>query len=302
VESGIMLPANPFVSFLIKAAIVKAQGHHPIKISHAIVNGTHLHMISRVVNPEDIPGFMERFKTESAHYLNRALGRKKRTIWCSGYDSPCLRNKEDVMAKIVYLYTNPVKDGMIDSINHYPGISTWDKYRNRTSLLRGAFIARDAVFQVDQNQGYDFYQRSRRLLLKSASKPKVIDIEPDDWMKSFRIENAEEINQEIFEMIKEREQEIQKSFMEEKKTPMGATKLLNQGIRLDYEPKRSGRKMWCISSDREARKSYINFVKNLASEAYDVYQSWIRGDTARRMPAGMFAPRMPVLSNLIFVD
>jgi molybdopterin biosynthesis enzyme MoaB len=34
-------------------------------------------LIVRAVNPEDIPGFMERFKTESAHYLNRKTANNK---------------------------------------------------------------------------------------------------------------------------------------------------------------------------------------------------------------------------------
>ena len=57
-ESGIMLPANPLVKFLIGSAMLRALEHHPIKISHYIVNGTHIHMIVRVWNPEDMPGFM----------------------------------------------------------------------------------------------------------------------------------------------------------------------------------------------------------------------------------------------------
>ncbi|MCB0334870.1 MAG: transposase, partial [Bdellovibrionales bacterium] len=80
VEEGIMLPANYLTEFIVMAALLRAQKHHPVVISHFLVSGTHIHMIVRVDNPEDIPGFMERFKTESAHYINRSLGRKKRTI------------------------------------------------------------------------------------------------------------------------------------------------------------------------------------------------------------------------------
>ena len=303
VEEGIMLPANPLVSFLIKAALLKAQSHHPIKISHLIVNGTHIHMIVRAINPEDIPGFMERFKTESAHYLNRLLGRRKRTVWCSRYDSPRLQTVESVMKYITYLYTNPVKDGMIDSIRHYPGISSWEKYRSRTKLLKGALISRDVIPEVDQLQGYKYYKNIRRLLAKSASKPKVIDINPDDWMLAFPdIEDRELVNQEILELIKETEKDIQLKRQKDKKSPMGVSKLINQGIRLEYRPKRSGRKMWCLSTDRKARKAYISWLKQLVEEANDVYLAWKAGDTSRRMPIGLFPPRMPVVANLVFVD
>ena len=81
---------------------------------------------------------------------------------------------------------------------------------------------------------------------------------------------------------------------------MGAAKLSNQGIDLSYVSKRSGRKMWCISSDIKQRKIYLSFVKRLAKEARDVYLKWQQGVTDFPMPVGMFAPRMPLQANLIF--
>ena len=81
---------------------------------------------------------------------------------------------------------------------------------------------------------------------------------------------------------------------------MGAKQLRNQGINLGYTSKRSGRKMWCISSDIKERKVYISFVKRLAKEAREVYFKWQSGATDLAMPIGMFPPRMPVQANLIF--
>ena len=300
VESGIMLPANPLVSFLIKSALIRAQEHHPIKISHLIVNGTHMHMIVRVINPEDICGFMERFKTESAHYLNRLLGRKKRTIWCSGYDSPCLIELDRVIEKIVYLYTNPVKDGLIDSINHYPGISSWQIFKSNRNRLKASMITRDLVSAVNQNQDFSAYERSKKLIAKYCEKPKLIKIETDDWMKAFGQIDSREINQEIIRLIEERENEISKE--REGRSFMGAFKLINQGIDLTYQPVRSGRKMWCICRDVNLRKRFIGWIKDLVATAREAYKEWKIGDTKIRMPAGMFAPRMPVLENLVFLD
>ena len=81
---------------------------------------------------------------------------------------------------------------------------------------------------------------------------------------------------------------------------MGAAKLRNQGINLEYTSKRSGRKMWCISYDVKQRKEYLSFVKHLAKDAREVYFKWQQGATNLAMPIGMFAPRMPLQANLIF--
>jgi hypothetical protein len=57
-------------------------------ICHLLVEATHLHIIKVVHNPDDIQKFMRHFKTDSADFLNKILGRKRRTVWQNGYDSP----------------------------------------------------------------------------------------------------------------------------------------------------------------------------------------------------------------------
>ena len=303
VESGIVLPANPLTKFIVGAAMLRAIRHHPITISHYIVNGTHIHMIVRVWNPEDIPGFMERFKTESAHYINRALGRTKHTIWCSSYDSPRLLNIDDVVDKIVYTYTNPVKDGLIHSINNYPGMSSWSSFKSTRSHIRAQLIGRDQMFEIDQSLNESGFRRKTKLLSQLAGKPRVLPIDCNDWLKAFGVEEREEvdhINSNIRESILKKEDEIQKEFVDNDRQFMGAKQLRNQGIYLEYTSKRSGRKMWCISSDIKERKIYLSFVKRLAKEAKEVYFKWKTGATDLAMPIGMFPPRMPLQANLIF--
>ncbi len=123
-------------------------------------------------------------------------------------------------------------------------------------------------------------------------------------MKAFGIINKdeiEEINKTIQSGITERTKDIYERRLEAgKKQFMGNHKLRNQEINLEYQPKRSGRKMWCYSKNIERRKRFISWVKELAAEAREVYRAWQNRDTKRAMPIGMFAPRMPVQGNLIF--
>ena len=300
VESGIMLPANPLVKYVLVSALLKAQLHHNIKISHFLVNGTHIHFIVRVINPEDIPGFMERFKTESAHYLNRLLGRKQRTIWCKRYDMSACLEYTDVINRIVYIYNNPVKDGLISSIDLYPGLSSWQRFKSNKSYIKGALLSRRNIKPVEQVPGEKQFEHHRKGLSKKR-KVRILEIDPNDWMKAFDIDDPKEINELILSSIEENRKDIHEiRLANDKKHYLGSSKLRNQEIDLSYEPQRSGRKMWCYSKNKEKRARYISWVKSLVSEAREVYQEWLRGNTSQRMPIGMLAPRMPVQGNLIF--
>ncbi len=298
VEEGIMLPANPLVKFLLKAALIRAFKHHPLEINHFIVNGTHIHMIVRIDNPEDLPKFMERFKTESAHYLNRILGRTKRTVWCERYDSPALLTREDVISKINYLYTNPVKDGLIESINKYPGLSSWDNYQANTPNIKCNYITRDSLFELRQDKGFQFFQKIKNLLTKDNPARGNLELSPNGWMKAFNIKDLKEVN-EINKSIHKMIIETQLAIWEEKKSFMGRSKLENQGIDLKYRSKRTGRKMWCISGNRTLRRQFINYAKIICEEANEIYQKILGGDFSEKYPAGLFPPRLPLLHHLI---
>ena len=107
VEEGFMFPPNPLIKELLKKCIAQAQHLYPIQICALLVESTHIHLLVRVIDPQDAVNFFGRFKTESAHAVNRLLGRKKRTVWCEGYDSPLVDDIETIKDKICLLYTSP---------------------------------------------------------------------------------------------------------------------------------------------------------------------------------------------------
>ena len=99
--------------------------------------------------------------------------------------------------------------------------------------------------------------------------------------------------------LKEEEDLIKKKRLEDKKPFLGKELLQNQGIDLTYIPNRSGRRMWCISANKDLRKGYINYLKSIVEKAREVYAYWKQGGVDKKMPIGVFSPAQPVLSNLI---
>ena len=301
VEQGVMLPSNPLVNFLVESAMARAYKHHKLNICHYLVNGTHIHMLITIDDPEDLPNFMERFKTESSHYLNRLLGRKKRTIWCKGYDSPALLTKEDVVQKIIYLYINPVKDGLIGSIKNYPGVSSWRMFSENIRKKKLNLTSRNLIHQVPQNLTSKQYQRHSLSIKYQAKESIEFKLNPNSWMKRFGVErNEEQVNEAIKQEILEAERKIRKE--REGKPFLGKYFLKNQGIDLTYIPERSGRKMWCISSDVSLRVRYIEFIKDLCESAKEAYKLIKNGVREIEFPLGLFPPRLMVRANLLFQD
>lgn len=300
VEEGFPFPPNPLINLLLLSSLARAQHHHPVSISHYLFESTHAHFMILVENPEDVVGFMERFKTESSHAVNRLLGKKKHTIWCEGYDSPTVLTLDKAIDKIVYLYTNPSKDNLEDTLDRYPGLSSWGAFRSGKHTKRCAYIRRDELYELRRTDlSLKQFEGLARRLRNKAEIDHVFRLKPDSWMEAFGVHAEAEraqINTEIVRRIGEREAE----YRAVRSSPVvGAKRLMLRPMDTPYIPKRTGRKMWCLSGDIDLRKRFIAAAKALVKEAKRIYQRWRVGDFSRPYPLGLFAPRVPKLANPI---
>lgn len=91
------------MEILLWSSLDVAQTLDPVKVIAFIVMGNHVHLIVLVEDPSAVESFMERFKCEIAHTVNRLLGRRQVTVWCEGYDSPVILTVDDLVEKMTYL-------------------------------------------------------------------------------------------------------------------------------------------------------------------------------------------------------
>jgi REP element-mobilizing transposase RayT len=301
-ETGLFLLANPLLKTIIGSALARAQELHPLTICHFLFEATHVHMIVVVENPDDVKGFLERFKTESAHAINRLLGRRNRTVWCDGYDSPVLLTAQDVIREIVYTYTNPAKDNLEDSIRKYPGLSSWEMFTKGRPEQQYPWVHRSDVPCIKGKIiSPQMASALARHLSGRAAERHSFRIEPNAWMNCFGIrtkEDQEEVNADIVRRIQQREKRFRNKRKKNRKTVIGRERLLREQLKPNHEPKRKeGRRMWCICADKELRKIFISTMKELIEQAVEVYQRWKKGDYTVPFPLGLYPPSMPKVAE-----
>ena len=93
-EEGLPLPATPYIKVIIESVLARAQSLYPVIICHCLVMANHVHMLVVVDDPACVPAFVGYLKGETAHVVNHLRGRKKRTVWCDGFDSPIILDVE----------------------------------------------------------------------------------------------------------------------------------------------------------------------------------------------------------------
>jgi len=291
IEEGILLPSILVFRLIIESILARAQTLHPVRVCHLTVEGTHIHMLVVVDDPDDIKGFMERLKTESAHAINAFLGRKKRTVWCRGYDSPVLLTKGAVMDKISYLYSNAAKDGLEASISRYPGLNTWEMFTKKKLTMERPWLRRPVIRKIVEKGS----------MPTEAGPMLTFSIYPDAWMDCLGIpaEEREQINRSIIESVAERERHYESVRQVQGRKVIGRQCLLESSFDPNYIPHRHGRRMLCICEDKPLRRAFLAWVREASTLRREVYQLWKKGDFSLPYPLGFYPPSLPKRAEIL---
>ena len=302
-EEGLLLLANPLCKAIIKSCLAAAQTRYPVKICHVVVEATHVHILLVVIDPDDVQAFIRHFKTESAHMINRLLGRGKRTLWCEGYDSPIVLTPIRALVAIAYLYSNPAKDNLESSIDRYPGFSSWQMFQSGQSSQRWKRLRRTQFKFIPRDaNNLKGYTKLAQELLHESNEFQTFTLEPNAWMEAFgytSVQEQERINKRLVERVRLLEERAEHLRRRTNTRVLGRERLINQTLDTNYRPQRNGRRMWCLSEKRSVRVKFIRFFKELMHKARAVRQRWKMGDVTVPYPAGLYPPSMPKLANVL---
>lgn len=296
------MPPNHVVNRIVWGILAEAHSRYKIRVCHLLFMANHLHMIAVIDDPEDVSAFMRYVKSEISHAVNRLLGRMKKTIWSEGYDSPLLLTPDRVIHYIKYIYLNPVKASLVDSIEDYPGVSTWEMFTSGRDVVSWSRVPRVEIRRLSTATLSVSEQKAlvkRWELLDGEAKSFVL--EPWAWLECFPGLNRETIFKKILDEIKLSEQSYREKRFKEKRRIIGATALRRQSMTKEHVPHSRGRRMIVLCEDVGLRRRFISFYRLTCSSAREAYRSWRRGDLRPKIPPGLFPPKLPVLCSALSV-
>ena len=303
VEEGLPLVPSEVMNLIIRGVLARGSSLYEVRICHFIFMANHLHILLVVENPEDVSNFIGYVKCEIAHAVNQLLGRRRRTIWAEGYDSPVILTAEDTLRYIGYIYANPSKANLVDKIEEYPGVSSWQMFYGQRDSSKHAWIRRPAIPKLPSSALTIGEQR--RLveeLVRGATLSHEFVLEPYAWMECFpetEDSSIDAMREEIIEDVRAREEKYRAERVAAGRVVIGSTSLRRQSMLKEYQPRKFGKKMVCLCSCKELRRRFIDHYRALCQAAAMVYENWKRGDVSQKMPPGMLAPRMPVLVSAL---
>lgn len=299
-EEGLPFVPLRFMNILICSALARAQKLYPIRIICFVVQANHVHLLVRVTNPEDVSSFVGYFKAESAHYLNRLLNRRQRTVWAERFDSPAVLDVEKALEMFAYCTLNPLKDGLVSSMGEYPGVSSYPSLMRNEVAIPAKSIPRDKVAPLADPTSP---QRENGSLSEYFSSDEFQDLSitlaPEELRLAFastKDSTPEQFRQTLIQTIAKYEQ----IYLADQagKPPLGVIKLLAGSLLAPRNPPITGKKMICLSCCKKLRQAFISSFKLIKALCRETFRKWRAGYMVP-YPSGMFAPHFPRMSNFI---
>jgi len=294
------MPPTHVMNAITWGILADARSRYRVRVCHFLFMANHMHMILVVDDPEHISAFMRYVKSEISHAINRLLDRGKKTIWAEGYDSPIILSADKVIHYIKYIYLNPARAGLVNSIKEYPGVSSWRMFSTDHLATSHDKIPRPtlkplATPALSVNEQQEIVKTWGHMGLK---KQKFV-LEPWAWLESFSGLEKEEVLDRILSGIRTQEEVYREKREARGKTVLGPTALRRQSMAKEYTPKRRNRRMIVLCDDKDLRRRFIEHFRALCDAARAAYESWKRGDLRSKIPPGMFAPKLPVLASAL---
>ena len=278
--------------------LARAQNLYDISVCHFVFMANHFHMIVVVKDPSHVSKFIGHIKQETSFMVNRICGIRQNTNWTDGFDTPVVLTPDKVIDRIRYLYKNPANAHLVNSINDYPGISSWHMYRSNIKETKHLWLKRSEFYPINNLHAMSDSAQSKIITKMAGDEPKYLPfkLEPNAWMDcfpEFANVNREEINKNLIKEILIEEREIP-----HERGILGSERLKNQPINKEFKSEKYSKKFLCLSSNIELRKKYIKMFKQVSQLAYDAYKAIKQGVCDIIFPPGTIIPGGKMLQKL----
>jgi REP element-mobilizing transposase RayT len=312
-KEGIPLPPNRAINALIEAVVARVQRDEKLTLCHYYWSGNHTHMLVRAKDSDQFSRFLGETKRRITTAVKQLCGFDFLNLWEIRVTVAHTLTVDTVISRIAYFYANPSNDNLEDSIEKYPGLSTFKDFLQCKDSLSASITDWIPQFKVPAlpkigtttigiHEEREILKALNRITHKKVKKHNLTRY-PNDWMKAFGITDnskVREINEEILKKVRESEEVARQKRKELGKSVMGAAKLRRQSIMTPHTPKKKDRKIYVICNDREMRVAAIREQKEFSIRCRECYQRALRGEVNIEWPAGAFRPPMRPQYNVLY--
>ncbi|MEZ4752774.1 MAG: hypothetical protein R3A13_00445 [Bdellovibrionota bacterium] len=308
-REGLPLVCYDFMKLIINSVLARTQRDNKVILCHDIWNGSHPHLIVVAKDSEQFVQFYSEVQKKITDIIKRLLGLDHLSIW-EGYPSVIeIAGVDEAISRIAYLYANPAQDNLEESIEKFPGCSSYREFRKLENKLDASiskkcpWIRLPSVKKLKRTILTKAEDRKLVLRLRNKNRKQHLLVRrPNAWMSAFGISDDTEVkvnNDKMLELLHHLEREAAKLREFDKKPVMGAKKLQEQSLMKPHKPKKKSVKVFIYCHCNKLRKEAIKAFDDFCDKCRRCYLEWKRGNFNVEWPPGAFKPPLPPNCNVL---
>jgi hypothetical protein len=297
------MPPNQTSNELKLGILGRTQRDSKVELSHFVDMNNHSHTLAVSNHCEKLSKFYMELQKKTTDAVKALLGLKSLSLW---EDRPAVAEVatlEDAIKRIVYIYCNPSKASLCDSIEEYPGINSWSAFLQCEPRVDAEVVVDARWYPVSEIPVLPSRSLSpkqdARIHQELASSEKALShpiiIKPFKWLEVFGIVNPdkiERIRQKIIAQVRETERASAVARLAAGKRSVPRSVLVREPYMKPHTPKKKERKIYLICGDRELRLELLERFRQILNRCRECYRKAKEGLRVE-WPPGTFTPWFP---------
>jgi hypothetical protein len=267
----------------------------------------HPHMIVVSQDVSALKRFNEELKKKITDFLKRLLGVKRLNLWPDASSISEILDLEKAIRHHAYIFLNPCRADLEESIDQYPGESSWNAFVTASPSVN-AYVEVDAPWvklptipKLSRwNPSKHEEDRVTNSMTEASQGKHTVKVYPFAWLRPFGItapQKIEEIRQRIIAEVRESEAQLHSERLAKARPVKGRQQLEQQAFMCSHIPKKRERRIFFLSSCRELRIEFLRTYRHFCSRCRECYEAACRGARDILWPDGAFIPPLRPLAN-----
>jgi hypothetical protein len=303
-REGLPLPPTETTNQLLTGILARAQRDEKVTFCNFVEMVNHTHQLVIPDDPNQHVKFYMEYQKKVTDTVRKLTKRKRLNLWEERPSVPQIGDLEDAINRHIYIFCNPGKAGLVESIDEYPGLSSWSAFKTCEASVDAevrikAFWTPASVLEPLPD-GDRLSPIADKLMAKEMREVEgtvecELILKPLAWLGVYGVtdpERIEKIRQKIIKEVYAQEAKFSKERIENQRPVLGATRLRQQKYLKPHTPKKRGRRIFVICANNERRPKMIASQKEVATRHRECFELRKQG-LPHEWPPGTFIPWAP---------
>lgn len=303
-REGLPLPPTEVTNQLLTGILARTQRDQKVTLCNFVEMNNHAHQHCIPDKPEQHVKFYMEYQKKITDTVRRLTKRGRLSLWERRPSVAMVADVEDAIKRLIYIFLNPAKAGLVSSIEEYPGLSTWKAFTACEASVDAEVTLKAYWTPVSCLESLP---EGNRLSLSNdramAARLRELDdtveynlvIKPLAWLKVYGISEpaeVEAIRQRIIKEVRDGEAKLAKERLEEGRGVIGTQILRQQEFLRHHTPKKKERRIFVVCGDHARRPELIAMFQGIFAKCRQCYKA-LKAGVPHDWPPGTFVPWLP---------